>query len=106
MYIRIYIFRAMMSYDVIHYRNSTPCLQFWMLGPTIPPPSPYPAPCARHGQYGYVTMFAVAFPLAPLLALIRCLAEIYIDHQKLLQCRRPAYIDRREMACLYSMIYQ
>lgn len=45
-------------------------------------------------QYGYVTMFAVAFPLAPLLALVRCVAEIYIDHQKLLRCRRPAYIDR------------
>ncbi|CAN0274987.1 unnamed protein product, partial [Ectocarpus fasciculatus] len=34
-------------------------------------------------QYGYVTMFAVAYPLAPLLALVRCLAEIYIDHRKL-----------------------
>ncbi|CAN0101210.1 unnamed protein product, partial [Hapterophycus canaliculatus] len=40
-------------------------------------------------QYGYVTMFAVALPLAPLLALLRCLAEIYIDHHKLLRCRRP-----------------
>lgn len=45
-------------------------------------------------QYGYVTMFAVAFPLAPLLALIRCLAEIYIDHQKLVRSRRPPYVDR------------
>lgn len=45
-------------------------------------------------QYGYVTMFAVVLPLAPLLALIRCLAEIFIDHQKLLRCRRPPYIDR------------
>lgn len=45
-------------------------------------------------QYGYVTMFAVAYPLAPLLALVRCLAEIYIDHRKILRCRRPAYVDR------------
>lgn len=45
-------------------------------------------------QYGHVTMFAVAFPLAPLLALLRCLVEIYIDHQKLVRSRRPSHVDR------------
>lgn len=45
-------------------------------------------------QYGYLAMFAVVFPLAPLLALLRCVAEIYIDHRKLLRCRRPPYVDR------------
>ena len=49
-------------------------------------------------------MFAVVLPLAPLLALIRCLAEIFIDHQKLLRCRRPPYIDRycRSVAVMVS----
>eukprot|EP00903_Cladosiphon_okamuranus_P008980 g8591.t1 len=55
-------------------------------------------------QYGYVTMFAVAFPLAPLLALVRCLAEIYIDHRKLLRCRRPAYIDRSSIGAWYGVL--
>eukprot|EP00494_Astrolonche_serrata_P020216 UN20434 len=40
-------------------------------------------------QYGYVTLFALAFPLTPLLAFINNLLEIYIDSYKLVTYRRP-----------------
>ncbi|CAM9672917.1 unnamed protein product, partial [Choristocarpus tenellus] len=54
--------------------------------------------------YGYVTMFAVAFPLAPLLALVRCLAEIHIDHDKITKCRRPPYINRSGIGAWYGIL--
>jgi len=41
-------------------------------------------------QYGYVTLFVVAFPLAPLLALINNFIEIRLDAHKISKfCRRP-----------------
>jgi anoctamin-10/anoctamin-7 len=41
-------------------------------------------------QFGYVCLFVVAFPLAPLLALINNYVEIRLDAQKLTSmCRRP-----------------
>ena len=41
-------------------------------------------------QYGFVTLFVVAFPLAPLLAFVNNVAEMHVDAYKLLQHhRRP-----------------
>ncbi|CAM9365447.1 unnamed protein product [Phaeothamnion confervicola] len=40
-------------------------------------------------QFGYCTMFAVVFPLAPLMALLNNVAEYHIDLSKLLGGRRP-----------------
>lgn len=45
-------------------------------------------------QYGYVTMFVVAFPLAPALALLNNLFEAKVDLFKLTECRRPALKQR------------
>lgn len=40
--------------------------------------------------YGYVTLFVVAFPLAPLLGLINNIVEIRVDSFKLMhECSRP-----------------
>ena len=43
--------------------------------------------CCR-GQYGYVTLFVGAFPLAPLLALVSNYVEIRMDGYKLLRVFR------------------
>lgn len=41
-------------------------------------------------QYGFVTLFVAAFPLAPLFALINNVAEIRLDAYKMVsQARRP-----------------
>lgn len=40
-------------------------------------------------QFGYVSMFAVAFPLAPLFALLNNLWEIKLDLNMLVKTRRP-----------------
>lgn len=40
-------------------------------------------------QYGYLSCFAVAFPLAPLLAFLNNLFEGRVDRLKLSTCRRP-----------------
>lgn len=41
-------------------------------------------------QYGFVTLFVAAFPLAPLFALINNIVEIRLDAYKYLtKCRRP-----------------
>lgn len=45
-------------------------------------------------QYGYVTMFVVAFPLAPALALLNNVFEARVDLFKLTECRRPPLIQR------------
>ena len=45
-------------------------------------------------QYGYVTMFVVAFPLAPALALLNNIFESRVDLFKLTECRRPALQQR------------
>jgi hypothetical protein len=45
-------------------------------------------------QYGYVTMFVVAFPLAPALALLNNVFEARVDLFKLTECRRPALKQR------------
>jgi hypothetical protein len=45
-------------------------------------------------QYGYVTMFAVVFPIAPALAYLNNLMEAKVDFLKLANCRRPPLQDR------------
>jgi hypothetical protein len=45
-------------------------------------------------QYGYVTMFVVAFPLAPALALLNNVFEAKVDLFKLTECRRPTILQR------------
>lgn len=41
-------------------------------------------------QFGYITLFVVAFPLAPILSLMTCWVEIRSDGYKMLRvCRRP-----------------
>ena len=55
-------------------------------------------------QYGYVTMFAVAFPLAPVLALANNILEPYVDLFKLSKCRRPQVVNRSSIgAWLYAL---
>jgi hypothetical protein len=51
---------------------------------------PFERYCACVVQFAYVTLFSVAFPLAPLCALINNLVELRADSYKLLWvCRRP-----------------
>ena len=45
-------------------------------------------------QYGYVTMFAAALPVAPLLALLNNIFEANVDLTKMLKCRRIPLHDR------------
>lgn len=40
-------------------------------------------------QFGYTTMFGVAFPLTPLLAIVNNYFEVGVDLRKLGSCRRP-----------------
>ena len=42
-------------------------------------------------QYGFVTLFLIGFPLAPLFALINNLIEIQVDSHKILATRRRSY---------------
>eukprot|EP00494_Astrolonche_serrata_P004051 UN04061 len=43
-------------------------------------------------QYGYVTLFVVAFPLAPLMALLSCMFEMRVDGWKLVDhSQRPLH---------------
>lgn len=53
-------------------------------------------------QYGYVTMFVVAFPLAPALALLNNLFEGKVDLFKLTECRRPALKQRSNIGSWQS----
>lgn len=44
--------------------------------------------------FGYVTMFAVAFPLAPAIAMLRVFIEYRVEAWQLTHCRRPNIITR------------
>lgn len=55
--------------------------------------------------YGYVTLFVVAFPLAPLLGLINNLVEIRVDSFKLLyNCARPIPQGAQHIGIPYSIV--
>eukprot|EP01035_Chromulina_nebulosa_P019207 gene19207-25057_t len=45
-------------------------------------------------QYGYITMFAVVFPIAPLLGYINNVYEPLVDLTKLGECKRVLHLNR------------
>nr|XP_047139556.1 anoctamin-7 [Hydra vulgaris] len=56
-------------------------------------------------QYGFVTMFIAAFPLAPLIALFTNLIEIRIDAKKLItQFRRPIAMLEKGIGVWYNIL--
>jgi hypothetical protein len=56
-------------------------------------------------QYGYVTMFAAAFPLAPLLAFFNNIIEIRSDAFKLLsEIQRPEYKGAQDIGTWYKIL--
>jgi hypothetical protein len=55
-------------------------------------------------QYGYITMFAVAFPIAPLLAYLNNLMEAKVDFIKLKGCRRPNIVNQTTIGGWYSCL--
>ncbi|XP_065672900.1 anoctamin-3 isoform X2 [Hydra vulgaris] len=56
-------------------------------------------------QYGFVTMFIAAFPLAPLIALVTNLIEIRIDAKKLItQFRRPIPMLDKGIGVWYNIL--
>jgi len=56
-------------------------------------------------QYGYVTMFAAAFPLAPLLAFLNNIVEIRSDAFKLLKStQRPFYQGAQDIGTWYKIL--
>lgn len=59
-------------------------------------------------QYGFVTLFVAAFPLAPLFALINNIAEIRLDAYKMVsQARRPLAERVEDIgACKFSHILE
>jgi len=56
-------------------------------------------------QFGYVTMFAAAFPLAPLMALLNNLLEVRTDGYKYLKgTNRPRYRGARGIGVWYEIM--
>jgi Calcium-activated chloride channel len=49
-------------------------------------------------------MFAVAFPLAPLLAVARNVMEFCIDSWKITETRRPKYTERSGIGSWYAVL--
>ena len=56
-------------------------------------------------QYGYITMFAVAFPIAPLLAYMNNLMEAKVDFMKLKACRRPNIVNQTTIGGWYQCLH-
>lgn len=56
-------------------------------------------------QYGFITIFVVAFPLAPMFALINNIFEMRFDAKKLLQhYRRPIFARVRNIGIWYRIL--
>jgi anoctamin-1 len=56
-------------------------------------------------QYGFVTIFVAAFPLAPFFALLNNILEMRLDAQKLLQFyRRPVTQRVRDIGVWYRIL--
>jgi hypothetical protein len=52
-------------------------------------------------QFGFITLFVVAFPIAPLFAFLNNILEIRIDsHKFLVQMRRPLAKRARDIGML------
>lgn len=56
-------------------------------------------------QYGFVTLFVAAFPLAPLCALLNNIAEIRLDAYKFVtQARRPLAERAEDIGAWYGIL--
>lgn len=56
-------------------------------------------------QYGFVTLFVAAFPLAPLFALLNNIAEIRLDAYKMVtQSRRPLAERVEDIGAWYGIL--
>jgi hypothetical protein len=56
-------------------------------------------------QYGFVTLFVAAFPLAPLCALLNNIAEIRLDAYKMVtQARRPLAERSEDIGAWYGIL--
>lgn len=56
-------------------------------------------------QYGFVTLFVAAFPLAPLCALLNNIAEIRLDAYKMVtQARRPLAERVEDIGAWYGIL--
>jgi hypothetical protein len=57
-------------------------------------------------QFGYVTLFVAAFPLAPFLAFCNNVIEIRVDSYKICKlCRRPAYMGAQDIGSWQYIFY-
>ena len=56
-------------------------------------------------QYGFVTLFVAAFPLAPLFALLNNICEIRLDAYKMIaQARRPLAERVEDIGAWYTIL--
>jgi hypothetical protein len=56
-------------------------------------------------QYGFVTLFVAAFPLAPLFALLNNIGEIRLDAYKMVtQARRPLAERVQDIGAWYGIL--
>ena len=56
-------------------------------------------------QFGFITIFVAAFPLAPLFALLNNIFEIRLDAQKLVcQTRRPVAQQAKDIGIWFSIL--
>ena len=56
-------------------------------------------------QYGFVTMFIAAFPLAPIFALLNCVAELRVDAINFVsQFRRPDVAHTEDIGAWYRIL--
>ena len=64
---------------------------------------PFPSPAVI--QYGFVTLFVAAFPLAPFFALINNIGEIRLDAYKMVtQARRPMAERVEDIGAWYGIL--
>lgn len=56
-------------------------------------------------QFGFITLFSLAFPLAPLLALLNNVIEVRLDAIKMLRfLRRPVGMRARDIGVWHSIM--
>lgn len=56
-------------------------------------------------QFGFITLFSLAFPLAPLLALLNNVMEVRLDAIKMLRfVRRPVGMRARDIGVWHSIM--
>ncbi|XP_030386593.1 anoctamin-6 isoform X2 [Scaptodrosophila lebanonensis] len=57
-------------------------------------------------QYGFITLFSIAFPLAPLLALLNNIIEVRLDAIKMLRfMRRPVGMRAHDIGVWHNIMY-